>query len=165
VPLALDPAGVGANPGLHPLAHRPGSVSPESRPDAHAGLLQPPAASCSLLQPAAAPAQELRGEGAERAASDDAPPDALGRARPAQQHPRTGQCLRVGIALGGLLLAPAQRARGPAGSSPQRCACGWAHRLHPVSAAKPSAPSGCCRARAIRRSRRLVCGRIPGRGG
>src|SRR5258706_15421281 len=93
LPLLLDGAVVRPNPGPHPLAHMPGSVVPDQRPHARA----------RVLQPGAAPGQELLGDGAHRAAIDEAQPDALRLPDLAQEHPIAGQGLGAGVSRAWLL--------------------------------------------------------------
>ena len=145
---------VGAHPGPHPLLTCQEALS-QINAHRHAHTRTP--ASCKR----AAPGQELLGDGAHRAAIHEAQPDRSARVR-AGAAARRSRPAPSGRDRPWRPSAPPAAAAGR--GSAQVCRRGWAKRLHQTSSSKPSAQSGCCSARRIRRSRRLFFGHTPGRG-
>src|SRR5260221_6656430 len=98
VPIVLDLAVVGPDPGADRLADMPGGVVPDHHPDRHA----------LLLQLGVAPRQEGDGDGADRPAIHKAQPDALSLSWLPQQDPVTGQGFGIGIVFRDRLFDQAQ---------------------------------------------------------
>jgi hypothetical protein len=150
--LLLDLSIVSPNPGAYGFTHMPGGVLPDQRPHRDA----------QRRQLGTAPVQELGGDGAEGSDSDEAQPDRFRVSDPAQQETIAGEGLGVGIGCGDRLFHQAQRLVCPT----VQLGLGQPtppHLVH-TSSAKPSAQSGCAWASAIRRSRRLLFGRMLDRG-